>query len=165
MSSLRPTGSIVWIERREFNRMMWESDLWAPAETGGVLVGYWTPKGAVVVAVGGPGPNAVHNRFGFQPDYPHQDDLIAERYKESGRIETYLGDWHSHPTGGGGLSRQDRSTLRRIAGHGEARTPAPIMAIMYGHPDWQLSIWRYVVAKTYGLLSRSTVKESRVVIY
>ena len=66
---------------------------------------------------------------------------IAEHYYASGRVETYLGDWHSHPNGGGRLSSLDRRTLAMIAGFDAARAPRPLMAVLHGGEPWRLAIW------------------------
>lgn len=113
-----------------------------PLETGGVLLGYWADTGEVVVAsVVGPGPAAVHRRDRFLPDHAYQEREVALAYRESGRRITYLGDWHSHPSGLGTLSRRDRVTLRRIGNNPGARAPRPLMAIVTSRVKWDLSVW------------------------
>lgn len=108
-----------------------------PEETGGVLLGFRDRDDEEVVQVMtqvGPGPDAVHERHRFQPDSCWQDDQIARIYQESGRIATYLGDWHSHPGGSPKPSKLDRSTARRIARCKDARAPRPLMLILGGQP-------------------------------
>ena len=93
----------------------------------------------------GPGPDAEHTAYGFRPDYDFQEEEIAKHYSETGRMTTYLGDWHTHPNQSRArLSVKDRSTLRRIASHAEARIDCPLMAVLHGQPgEWSLSAWRY----------------------
>ena len=114
-----------------------------PNETGGVLLGYWLQAGVevVITAMVGPGPRARHRRTTFCPDYDFQEHEIARHYAESGRRTEYLGDWHSHPKGGVGLSRKDRRTLAAIATYAEARAPTPLMAILAGRPRWHFAVW------------------------
>ena len=117
-----------------------------PNETGGVLMGYWAaPYTEVVITDAiGPGRNAVHYEKSFIPDSEYQESEIARVYRESDRVSTYLGDWHTHPFGSSYLSYRDKRTLRRIAKHQDARCPIPVMAIASGHDDdWLLRIWRY----------------------
>lgn len=93
----------------------------APAETGGLLVGFVSQKTKTVYitralpappdSVGGPG------RFvRGVAEVPEELHRIAER---TGGVLHYVGDWHSHPGGGPGLSRTDERTaadLRRDLG-------------------------------------------------
>src|SRR3546814_7384631 len=62
------------------------------------------------------------------------------RSARSGRRETYLGDWHTHPDGTDVLSRADKATLRRIARTPDARAPRPVMLIANGEPEqWRIA--------------------------
>jgi integrative and conjugative element protein (TIGR02256 family) len=119
-----------------------EAEAHAPRETGGVLMGTWLSSSAVsVTEVIGPGPRASHRRNGFEPDYEYHERQIARIYEASGRIQTYLGDWHSHPGGISALSKKDEETLRGIAAYNEARAPVPLMAIIAGGDPWTAQFW------------------------
>lgn len=123
-----------------------DADRHAPEETGGILLGYTDRTDAMRIQVTdqiGPGPNAVHRRNRFEPDGKWQAQEIAGVYAGSGRVSTYLGDWHSHPGGSRRPSGLDRSTARRIALCEEARAPHPVMLILRGEAgDWQLAAYR-----------------------
>lgn len=108
-----------------------------PLETGGTFMGWWADDAtAVIGAMIGPGPEAVHELHNFVPDQHWQLKRIARRYDDSGRLETYLGDWHSHPKAASGrISRTDRGVLRRIIQCPEARCAKPLMSIFWGTPD------------------------------
>jgi integrative and conjugative element protein (TIGR02256 family) len=142
----------VWLTKDLLDSIVEESKKHACNETGGVLVGYSDSfsLNLVIEHVVGPGPGAVHSPFSFTPDHPYQEREVARLYQESGRISTYLGDWHSHPSGGLYLSPTDRKTLARIALSKEARIYRPIMAII-GGTDWELAIWQGSVY-SYGIL-------------
>src|SRR5690606_33938556 len=88
----------------------------------------------VVRASVGPGPRAVHRRRGFVPDHVYHELETARIYADSGRVWSYLGDWHSHPSGTLVLSRTDRRTLARIARAPDARVPKPLMIVLAGVP-------------------------------
>ena len=124
-----------------------EADLAFPLETGGVLMGYWVePRREVVVTdVIGPGPNATHASTGFLPDAKYQEGEIDRIYLDSGRLITYLGDWHTHPLGSCSLSFKDKRTLHHIANFGDARCHEPLMAVLGGGKDgeWLVRIWKY----------------------
>jgi proteasome lid subunit RPN8/RPN11 len=93
----------------------------APAETGGLLVGFVSIKTKTVYvtralpappdSVGGAG-RFLRGAEGVSEEFTR----IAER---TGDVLHYVGDWHSHPAGGPGLSRTDQraaNDLRRDLG-------------------------------------------------
>lgn len=122
--------------------MVVDADRWAPEETGGVLLGYWVHDTEVVVTEAlDAGPASSHSESGFHPDAAYQERRIAEVYEASGRHHTYLGDWHTHPAGGHGLSRMDRRTMREIGRSSEAGCPRPLMLVLADRFDWRLAVW------------------------
>lgn len=132
----------VWVARDTVQAMVDDGSKWAPAETGGVLVGYWVHGGqAVVTSAVDAGPESAHSASGFHPDAPYQERRIAELYERSGRYHIYLGDWHTHPLGGLSLSRTDRRTMRRIARSASARCPNPLMLVFADSREWQAAAW------------------------
>lgn len=105
-------------------------------------MGYWPDSTSVVITdVIGPGPDAKHARYSFHPDVVHHDDEIERIYLASGRLHTYLGDWHTHPKGAARTSQKDRKTLRAIATDSFARAPRPLMAILAGNQNWKIAVW------------------------
>lgn len=137
----------AWVDKRLLGQMRKEAERWHPKETGGVLMGYWSNEDAVITDIIGPGPKAIHTRYSFTPDSKWQENAIAGLYDESGRVITYLGDWHSHPDGTARLSVKDLVTLLRVALYKPARAPMPIMAILHNNPEWELAIWRSAFSK------------------
>ena len=136
---------MAWIARGVERAIVEDARRWAPLETGGVLLGYWTDGHSAVVVKDAihAGPEAVHRDLMFLPDTDYQEREIARRYELSGRVHTYLGDWHAHPGGGSSLSRLDLRTLRTIANSPEARASFPLMVVAYGGDPWRLSAWRW----------------------
>lgn len=149
--------------------MVAEADRAYPNETGGVLVGYWARLGREVIITHavGPGPNAVHVPKRFVPDAEYQEREIARLYSWSGRRQTYLGDWHTHPnTVMGKLSRQDRRTLRQIVCDPAARAPFALMCILAGRPDaWNYHVWSGHIARLAHISIGLKVEPSKVWIY
>ena len=138
------TRTVVWVPQEVSQICVEEASRMFPLETGGTFMGWWAdPTTAAVTATIGPGPKAIHERYHFQPDQDWQLEQIAHHYEASGRRETYLGDWHSHPTKTSTtLSWADRRTLRLIISTPSARCPTPLMGILWGQPDdWQTAIW------------------------
>jgi integrative and conjugative element protein (TIGR02256 family) len=136
--------TIVWLPASIYDLCCANADQHFPYETGGALMGYWVDKERVVVTASiEAGPNAIHNRYSFEPDYSYQRQRIADHYEASGRYDAYLGDWHTHPAGiSGSLSIADRKALKRVATSMAARAPNPLSLILYGRPSaWKTACW------------------------
>lgn len=121
-----------------------EIDSAFPNESGGVLIGRHIDSSRIVIdGVVGPGPDARHERYRFEPNLEWQHARIAEHFERSDGLSNYLGDWHSHPRARHGrLSHIDRRALRKIIDEPAALCPKPLMAIYWGSPDaWTLSAW------------------------
>jgi integrative and conjugative element protein (TIGR02256 family) len=137
----------VWIADAVLREMVAEARRHAPLETGGMLLGYEgvDPVEAVVTTLIGPGPTAEHAFDSFVPDAHWQQAELEIVYAESGRVTTYLGDWHSHPDGGPSPGRKDRRTARRVARSGDARAPHPLTIITASNEeDWLFAAYRFV---------------------
>ncbi len=90
------------------------------------------------------GPGARRSGTSFTPDGRWQQDQIADAYRRSGRVTTYVGDWHSHPRGTGKLSRLDKRTARRVAREPAARCPHPLsMILIRDDEQWKPRPYRY----------------------
>ena len=109
-------------------------------------------KDIVVTQLVHAGPLARRTKSSFSPDSQFQDKKVAKLYSASGRLDGYLGDWHTHPFGSHGMSSRDRRTLKQIAGCRTARVLNPVMLILSGSP-WSISAWQLSRSK---LLGRST---------
>jgi integrative and conjugative element protein (TIGR02256 family) len=142
----RSDGDVTfWIPKQVLRECLHEANEKHPLETGGTFMGWRSTADAfVITAMIGPGPGAYHARYQFEPDQTWQLLEIAGRYESSGRRETYLGDWHTHPNAvRGALSLTDRGVLRRIINTPAARCPAPLMVLMWGSPSmWSLTAWQ-----------------------
>lgn len=132
-----------WLEARALAFIRYESQRKAPKETGGVLLGYCVGDDAVVKIATGPGPRSEHRRSSYRPDPEFDRAEIARVYKETGGVLTYLGDWHSHPKGGNGLSQDDIITLATISNFAPARATAPLMLLSVKEVIfWEPAVWR-----------------------
>ena len=76
----------VWIPSGVVDKLLADAQTWAPAETGGILVGYWVDASVVVItdAVDA-GPAAVREPTRFSPDAAYQRARLADIYLASGR--------------------------------------------------------------------------------
>lgn len=133
----------MWIDQRVMDAMTAHALAHRPFETGGVLLGYWADREIVIRAATQAGPVAVHERKRYVPDSAHDRNRIDSIYRSSGRYWTYLGDWHSHPSGGGSPSVLDRRTLRTIADEPAARASTPVMVIVTLDPANPIGIWAF----------------------
>lgn len=122
-----------------------DADSYQPDETGGMLIGYWSETGdAVITETIEGGPGAERGRSRFVPDGQWQQERLDEIYVRSGRRHTYLGDWHSHPTGLLRPSRRDRDTAKAVSKTSEARAPEPLTLIASGTTDgWRCGVFLY----------------------
>jgi integrative and conjugative element protein (TIGR02256 family) len=123
------------------------ADTHFPDEVGGMLVGYEADTGDVVVReVVGPGPLATHGATRFQPDSVYQQSQLEEKFARSGGVNTYLGDWHTHPRGVSELSATDRRTLARIAHKKYDCTNTPTMVVLADGVGsrWEIGAYRAV---------------------
>jgi integrative and conjugative element protein (TIGR02256 family) len=143
---MHESSNVVWITERELEHIEREANGAYPRETGGVLLGYSANGSFVVTDIIGPGPRAVHRLWHFKPDAAYHEAEVARVYLSSGRMHTYLGDWHTHPDGIARMSFTDGRTLRRIARTRAARVNNPIMLISAGSPTngWENSAWRFL---------------------
>ena len=135
---------MAWLSDSAFSFMVSEAKATAPLETGGVLLGYWVTRHEVVITrCIGPGPNAVHRRSSYRPDYDYQEAEIERVFRETEGAHVYLGDWHTHPGAKTAhLSWKDRATIRRIAESPDAQAPTPLMLVLCGDDvDWAPYAW------------------------
>jgi integrative and conjugative element protein (TIGR02256 family) len=136
----------VWIVTAVFHQIIAESAEHAPLETGGMLLGYegTDAAGTVITALVGHGPLARHARGRFIPDGPWQQEELERIYGESGRVTTYLGDWHSHPNSPPFPSRRDRRTARTVARTRHARAPRPLTVIAGSTADGEWTVAAHI---------------------
>jgi len=120
-----------------------ESELHAPCETGGILMGIVHSGIIEITHLIDAGPKAERASHRFTPDGPWQREQVADAYERSLRRLAYLGDWHSHPLGGR-PSDLDRSTAARIAAAPAARCPQPLFLIVTcERGSWDLKAYEY----------------------
>lgn len=140
-----PALTRLWIPAAAVGELLTEAQHLRPAESGGVLLGYWAHESteAVITGVIGPGPDAEHRTDGFRPDAEYHQAAVGDAYARSGRRVIYLGDWHSHPASRAVPSKKDRGVLRRIASDPGARLAQPLMLIVgVDHERFEVAGWQ-----------------------
>lgn len=135
-----------WIPREVLVEIKSLASLGFPMETGGMLLGYIADNNDVVVtAIIGPGPAAKGSRYTFEPDAEYQQAELEAHFRATKGIESYLGDWHTHPHGSSIPSRTDKRTLAHIALTTSSRINHPVMAIAGNAAgDWKLEAFRFL---------------------
>lgn len=134
--------------------MVADADQWHALETGGTFAGYWANEDEVVITDHvRAGPRALRERHSYEPDLEWQQQRLDEIYQSSGRLDVYLGDWHSHPSAKVAyLSIRDRACLKGIISSPSARQPTPLMMLMLGEPgDRHLSASIGRMRRAFGL--------------
>ncbi len=141
-------SATIWLPRLLIQRLVDAADAHGDNETGGMLVGYEGAERSdeiVVTDVIGPGPRARHGEYAFNPDGAWQRRQLARLYRASGRVTTFLGDWHSHPRGLPLPSETDVATAARTAANERARAPRPLTLIVGRDADeWLLACYRFI---------------------
>ena len=83
-------------------------------EVGGILIGSYRGPHIEVRSITEPGATDQSLPFSFvKQDETHQKQAM-EAWQKSGHYCTYLGEWHTHPSGLALPSSQDIATWRRI---------------------------------------------------
>lgn len=145
----------AWISYDVLNLIRREAENKTPLETGGILAGYRSEddNDVVVTDMVGPGPNAMHHRWTFRPDYVHHRKEIGRIYDKSNGTISYLGDWHSHPGAQAYLSWLDKRALLNIAKFPYNYIDYPIM-LVFGNmnnikgSEWTPKVWRILPIKS-----------------
>ncbi|MCB2410749.1 Mov34/MPN/PAD-1 family protein [Hymenobacter lucidus] len=154
----------IWLPQLAYIAILEEAITKMPCETGGILIGYWGSSTEVVVtAVVGPGPKAIHKKRSFRPDNAYHEQEIARLYTQSGRTETYLGDWHTHPAAAAYMSFRDELTLRSLAEYKQARLTQPLMLIL-GTQPLGLQAWAHTYRKAF-FATKSVYGACSIIIY
>ena len=120
------------------------------SETGGILVGYYTPSRdcAIVTAVSGPPDDSRSSHTRFNRGTKGLRKWLASLWNAPIR-SYYLGEWHYHPFAAPIPSGDDRRQMADISAAPEYHCPEPILLILGGNPqaDWLLSIHVFVRSK------------------
>lgn len=126
-----PRRHVVHLDAEALAEMVTEALAKYPLETGGVLLGSTTDDGAAVIhRVIGPGPEAQHRRSSFEPDDAWQQHQLDAVFEREPKINTYLGDWHTHPDGRARPSPTDVRAAQVIADAPDALQPKPLTLIV-----------------------------------
>ena len=102
-----------------------------PAETGGILAGYYTRdlRTAVVTDLLAPPQDSTEDRARFVRGSRGLVDRFKQLWQKPRRVY-YLGEWHSHPGGPRSPSGNDRDSMLAIARTPSEKCPEPILLVV-----------------------------------
>jgi len=116
-------------------------------ETGGILVGYYTPAHdcAVVTALSGPPKNSIRKARLFVRGTEGIQGWIYRLWREQRHY--YLGEWHFHPRGMSFPSRDDIQQMEKLSRDASLKCPEPILLIIGGDPkgSWKANAFVFPV--------------------
>jgi len=120
-------------------------------ETGGILVGYYTPAHdcAVVTALSGPPKDSSRKPRLFERGTRGIQSWIFKLWRENRHF--YLGEWHYHPRGVSIPSQDDIEQMRRLSKDRSLNCPEPILLIIGGDPkgEWTRNAYVFPVDQEY----------------
>lgn len=144
---------LLWSKDRRFGLSLTESLLLtglreclnsASQETGGVLVGYYTPAHdcAIVTELSGPPEDSIRGPTFFERGTKGIQSWISRLWREKRHF--YLGEWHYHPGGAPAPSVTDREQMQKFSKDKRLKCPEPILLIIGGNPKGAWSANAYV---------------------
>ncbi len=139
---LAPDRSIaVEIEPQAMKSMLRVCARAGGLETGGVLIGRYSPFGdrVVVSRVTGPPPDSQRFRFNFIRGIAGLSRRFELVWREG---LYYVGEWHLHPHGPPRPSSTDVNQVMLFSSEAGYRCPHPILVILGGDPssEWLIDV-------------------------
>ena len=86
-----------------------------PRETGGYLIGLRRGPYLEVTAATFQAPDDIATSSSFERIDPNHGRVALEAWRSDGGLSTIVGDWHSHPSGGGQPSSADLAAWRKLS--------------------------------------------------
>lgn len=104
-------------------------------ETGGILLGYYTPHHdcAVVTQVTGPPDDSIQRARLFRRGVRGLQALINKVWTRQQCF--YLGDWHFHPGAPAEASSDDVIQMKVFSRDEDLKCPEPVLLILGGDPE------------------------------
>lgn len=117
-------------------------------ETGGVLVGFYTPNHdcAIVTDISGAPPDSKQGMTWFHRGIENLQGWLHRLWLR--RSRHYLGEWHYHPLGDLSPSTTDKNEMKRIASSVLYRCPEPLLFIVGGNHAIGNSVRAFVFPQT-----------------
>ena len=128
-------------------------------ETGGILVGRYTPNHntAIVTEASGPPSDSRRRAKAFFRGVKGLQAWLSRLWL--GRREYYLGEWHFHPFASPVASGTDMEQLRDFSQDAFLRCPEPVMLIIGGDPSSSWTLKAYISPKNERVREMEPVNE------
>jgi integrative and conjugative element protein (TIGR02256 family) len=136
------------VDRRGVHRIRALCVRAAKIETGGILIGYYTPAHdcAVVTRITGPPRDSQVGVTWFHRGVAGLQRLLDRLWYTERQY--YLGEWHFHPGGSPQPSPTDIEQLQRIAASPEYHCPEPLLLVVGGDPPTEYRIRAFVFQRS-----------------
>jgi integrative and conjugative element protein (TIGR02256 family) len=102
-------------------------------EAGGILIGSYRGPHIEITECSEPLRRDRRARLRFDRDDPGHQNLAKERWKESGRILTFVGEWHTHPESFPTPSSIDLNTWRAVT---RKKATGSTVFLIRGYNGW-----------------------------
>jgi integrative and conjugative element protein (TIGR02256 family) len=131
----------IYVQKSAYEFMKAESKSSDDIETGGVLVGQYSPPGKYVIhKATGPGPKAIRTSTLFRRDVEYCQGEIDRAAEVWGLKGQYVGEWHYHTSNSNSPSGTDIKSLKEIAGDEKYLIDHPIMIIFSNASECAITI-------------------------
>jgi integrative and conjugative element protein (TIGR02256 family) len=110
-------------------------------ETGGVLIGSYSPFGDQVIVSRVTGPPRDSQRFRF--NFIRGIAGLTRRFERAWRQGLYyVGEWHLHPKGSPQPSKTDDKQVLEFSQQPDYRCPHPVLLVIGGDPptEWLIAV-------------------------
>lgn len=137
-----------------YRQMLYCSDKANPYETGGILIGNYSPnlETANILQITPPPKNSTHKKHSF-----HRSSTELKRILDSAWDQGYyyLGEWHYHPNYSAIPSNVDIKQMIDFSKNKNLKCPEPILVIIGGNKNgWEITVsvfsdGKYICLKCY----------------
>ncbi len=114
-------------------------------ETGGILVGRYSERGATaeILEALPPPSDSMGSSSTFHRGTSGLSKELATRWEKAGAY--YIGEWHYHPVGNGQPSDQDINQMVDFARQEDMQSPVPILVIVIpsGHNQHEIRVFLF----------------------
>ncbi|NMM46511.1 hypothetical protein HH303_18615 [Rhodospirillaceae bacterium KN72] len=106
----------------------------AKPERGGILIGSYRGPHIEITEYTEPGSKDIAGPSSFKRIDEHHQRAATNAWKRSGNTATFVGEWHSHPSGPPHPSGLDRQTWKAVV----TRLNTPCLFVIVSPTAWQL---------------------------
>lgn len=134
----------VDLSKEAYEQMLYYCNKANPYETGGVLIGNYSPDQTIanILQITPPPKNSKHEKFNFNRGSSGLKKLLDTLWDQN---QYYLGEWHYHPNASSLPSSTDKNQMIKLSQDKKLNCPEPILIIIGGYKDnWNINVRLYV---------------------